>query len=152
MEKDIGMRIRKSIVVSFLPCLIAFLDSIPILYLFISKTFFMTCTVCGHLNYATTFSPLVTITVDYTTPPDFPFPPGSNEYRTASGPLVYTCRVDGEVATGVAWTSDCDCPLASSTTNPIARFALTSGDTGTHTCTVSAGSASITVNIVGKWP
>ena len=99
---------------------------------------------------ATTFSPLVTITTDYTAPPDFPFPPGSNEYRAASGPLFFTCRVDGEVATGVAWTSTCNCPLASSTVNPMRRGALISGDTGTHTCTVGVANANITVNIVGK--
>ena len=73
-------------------------------------------------------------------------------FRAASGPLVYTCRVGGADASGVTWTSTCNCPLASSTTNPLRRGALISGDTGTHTCTVSEGSASITVNIVGKWP
>ena len=114
--------------------------------------FFVTCTVCGHFNYATTFSPLVTISADYTVPPDFPFTLGSNEYRAGSGPLVFTCRVGGAVAFGVTWTSDCDCPVAGSTANPITRFALISGDTGTHTCTVGGGSANITVNIVGKWP
>ena len=151
MSKDIGIRIRKSkrIVVSFLPCLVVFWT--PYLY-YTSKMFFVTCTVCGHLNYATTFSPLVTISADYTPPPDFSFPPGSNEYRAGSGPLTFTCRVDGAVATGVTWTSTCNCPVAGTTANPIRRGALISGDTGTHTCTVSEGSASIPVNIVGKWP
>ena len=149
MSKDIGIRICKSIVVSFLPCLVAFWT--PSLY-YTSKMFFVTCTVCEHFNYATIFSPLVTISADYTVPPDFPFPPGSNEYRAGSGPLVFTCHVDEAVATGVTWTSDCNCPVAGSTANPITRFALISGDTGTHTCTVGGGSANITVNIVGKWP
>ena len=115
-------------------------------------SFFFDFTVCGHLNYGTTFSPLVTVEVDYTAPPDFPFTPGTNVFRAASGPLTFTCRVGGAVASGVTWTSDCNCPFAFSTANPIRRAALTSGDNGTHTCTVTAGSASITVNIVGKWP
>ena len=32
--KDVGMATRKSIVVSFLPCLVAFWDSIPTWFLF----------------------------------------------------------------------------------------------------------------------
>ena len=42
MAKDIGMTIRKGIVVPFLPCLVAFGDSIPMFFHFF-KCFFVTC-------------------------------------------------------------------------------------------------------------
>ena len=132
---------------------VCFLDSIPILYLSIYKMFFVVLLYVDISTMARLSLLLVTISVDYTAPPDFPFPPGSNEYRAGSGPLIFTCRVSGAVATGVTWTTTCNCPVAGSTANPIRRGAITSGDTGTHTCTVSGESSeSVTVNIVGKCP
>ena len=43
MAKDIGMTIRKGIVVSFLPCLVAFWGFHPYMFL---KCFFVTCFCC----------------------------------------------------------------------------------------------------------
>ena len=44
MAKDIGMTIRKGIVVSFLPCLVAFWGFHPYMFFHFSKCFFVTCT------------------------------------------------------------------------------------------------------------
>ena len=51
MAKDIGMTIRKGIVVPFLPCLVAFWDSIPICSFIFLNVFFVTlyistCSLC----------------------------------------------------------------------------------------------------------
>ena len=43
MAKDVGMAIRKSIVVLFLPCLVAFLGFHPYMVLHFLKAFFVTC-------------------------------------------------------------------------------------------------------------
>ena len=51
MAKDIGMTIRKGIVVPFLPCLVAFGDSIPICSFIFFNVFFVTrfcCFFCGE--------------------------------------------------------------------------------------------------------
>ena len=45
MAKDIGMTIRKGIVVSFLPCLVAFWGFHP--YMFFLNVFFVTCFLGG---------------------------------------------------------------------------------------------------------
>ena len=46
MAKDIGMTIRKSIVVSFLPCSVAFLALHPYMFFHFFKCFFVTCFCC----------------------------------------------------------------------------------------------------------
>ena len=46
MAKDIGMTICKSIVVSFLPCLVAFLAFHPYMFFHFFKCFFVTCFCC----------------------------------------------------------------------------------------------------------
>ena len=43
MAKDIGMTIRKSIVVSFLLCLVTFLAFHPYMFFYFLKCFFVTC-------------------------------------------------------------------------------------------------------------
>ena len=44
--KDIGMTIRKGIVVSFLPCLVAFWRFHPYMFFHFFKCFFVTCFCC----------------------------------------------------------------------------------------------------------
>ena len=46
MAKDIGMTIRKGIVVSFLPCLVAFWGFHPYMFFHFLKSFFVTCFCC----------------------------------------------------------------------------------------------------------
>ena len=46
MAKDIGMTIRKGIVVSFLPCLVAFWGFHSYKFFHILKCFFVTCFCC----------------------------------------------------------------------------------------------------------
>ena len=46
MAKDIGMTIRKGIVVPFLPCLIAFWGFHPYMFFHFFKCFFVTCFCC----------------------------------------------------------------------------------------------------------
>ena len=48
MAKDIGMTIRKGIVVPFLPCLIAFWGFHPYMFFHFLKCFFVTCFCCGE--------------------------------------------------------------------------------------------------------
>ena len=48
MAKDIGMTIRKGIVVPFLPCLIAFWGFHPYMFFHFFKCFFVTCFCCGE--------------------------------------------------------------------------------------------------------
>ena len=43
MAKDTGMTIRKGIVVSFLPCLVAFCGFHPYVFFHFFKCFFVTC-------------------------------------------------------------------------------------------------------------
>ena len=43
MAKDIGMTIRKGIVVPFLPCLVAFWGFHPYMFFHFLKCFFVTC-------------------------------------------------------------------------------------------------------------
>ena len=54
MEKDVGTAIRKSIVVSFLPCWLLFGDSIPTWSLIFLNVFFVTC-FCRFLVGGETF-------------------------------------------------------------------------------------------------
>ena len=63
MAKDIGMTIRKGIVVPFLPCLVAFWGFHPYMFFHFFKCFFVTCTynsaamsytligICIHKNF-----------------------------------------------------------------------------------------------------
>ena len=46
MAKDIGMTIRKGIVVLFLPCLVAFWGFHPYMFFHFFKCFFVTCFCC----------------------------------------------------------------------------------------------------------
>ena len=46
MAKDIGMTIRKGIVVPFLPCLVAFWGFHPYMFFHFFKCFFVTCFCC----------------------------------------------------------------------------------------------------------
>ena len=46
VAKDIGMTIRKGIVVSFLPCLVAFWGFHPYMFFHIFLCFFVTCFCC----------------------------------------------------------------------------------------------------------
>ena len=46
IAKDIGMTIRESIVVSFLPCLVAFLALYPYMLFHFFKCFLVTCFCC----------------------------------------------------------------------------------------------------------
>ena len=46
MAKDIGMTIRKGIVVPFLPCLVAFWGFHPYMFFHFLKCFFVTCFCC----------------------------------------------------------------------------------------------------------
>ena len=46
MAKDIGMTIRKGIVVSFLPCSVAFWGFHPYIFFHFLKCFFVTCFCC----------------------------------------------------------------------------------------------------------
>ena len=46
MAKDIGMIIRKGIVVSFLPCLVGFWRFHPYMFFHFFKCFFVTCFCC----------------------------------------------------------------------------------------------------------
>ena len=46
MAKDIGMTIRKGIVVPFLPCLVAFWGFHPYMFFHFVKCFFVTCFCC----------------------------------------------------------------------------------------------------------
>ena len=78
---------------------------------------------------------------------------GPNEYRAASGPVTVICTVIG--GTGkidYKWTSTCrNCPFKTATSRMITREALSSGDNGTHNCTVEGiGSASINFTVKGK--
>ena len=45
-QKDIGMTIRKGIVVPFLPCLVAFWGFHPYMFFHFFKSFFVTCFCC----------------------------------------------------------------------------------------------------------
>ena len=47
MAKDIGMTIRKGIVVPFLPCLVAFGGFHPYMFFHFLKSFFVTCFFVG---------------------------------------------------------------------------------------------------------
>ena len=49
MAKDIGMTIRKGIVVPFLPCLVAFWGFHPYMFFHFFKCFFVTCRNVGRL-------------------------------------------------------------------------------------------------------
>ena len=49
MAKDIGMTIRKGIVVPFLPCLVAFWGFHPYMFFHFFKCFFVTCFCCFFL-------------------------------------------------------------------------------------------------------
>ena len=92
------------------------------------------------------------------TPPDGFIPTSDTEYRAASGPVVVTCIATGGTGSvSYQWSSTCrDCPFQTSTSATVSREAVTSGDTGTHTCTaVDAGSgntesASIEFSVVGE--
>ena len=97
----------------------------------------------------------VTIFVDYTHPDDFSG--GPNEYRAASGPVTVTCTATGAGSGTISyrWSSTCrSCPFQTATSRVVARAAVLSGDTGTHTCVATRGgstaSASVRFNIVGK--
>ena len=100
----------------------------------------------------------VSISVRYTIPPGFTRT-SNTEYRAASGPAVFTCTAAGgneSENVSYQWSSTCrDCPFQSSVNFEIFRAAVHSGDTGTHTCTAARGaenaSASIELNVVGKW-
>ena len=46
MAKDIGMTIRKGIVVPFLPCLVAFWGFHPYMFFHFLKCFFVSCFCC----------------------------------------------------------------------------------------------------------
>ena len=46
MAKDIGMTIRKGIVVSFLPCLVGFWGFHPYMFFHFLKGYFVTCFCC----------------------------------------------------------------------------------------------------------
>ena len=46
MAKDIGMTIRRGIVVSFLPCMVAFWGFHPYMFFHFFKCFFVTCFCC----------------------------------------------------------------------------------------------------------
>ena len=95
--------------------------------------------------------------VDYS-PPDGFTRNSDTEYRAASGPVVVTCIATGASGTvSYQWSSTCrDCPFQTSTTATVRREAVTSGDTGTHTCTAVDGgsgnteSASIEFSVVGE--
>ena len=98
----------------------------------------------------------VSITVDRTDPPGFT-PENPTDYRAASGPQNFTCTATGGTGDGLAyqWSSTCnDCSFISTTNAVIFRFALHSGDNGTHTCTATRGEetamVSIVINIVGE--
>ena len=56
MAKDIGMTIRKGIVVPFLPCLIAFWGFHPYMFFHFFKCFFVTCTIL-YLMLASIYLP-----------------------------------------------------------------------------------------------
>ena len=49
LAKDIGMTIRKGIVVPFLPCLVAFWGFHPYMFFHFLKCFFVTCFCCFFL-------------------------------------------------------------------------------------------------------
>ena len=57
MAKDIGMTIRKGIVVSFLPCLVAFWGFHPYMFFHFFKCFFVTYNIMYRLSH--TFSGLI---------------------------------------------------------------------------------------------
>ena len=106
--------------------------------------------------YSPTLELSVTITVDYTPPPGFT--PGPNEYRAASGPVTVTCTAIGGAGPLVyQWSSTCrNCPFQTATSSVLTRYAVHSGDNGTHTCTTATGTritgtSSINFNIVGMW-
>ena len=91
----------------------------------------------------------VSITVDYTPPPDAVL--GENEYRAASS-ILLTCGAEGFMGNVVyAWVST----LGEGSGNQRGESILGSGDTGNHTCTVTdsssnSGSATTQIIVVGK--
>ena len=111
-----------------------------------------------NITYGLLLSELtVSIVMEYS-PPDGFIPTSDTEYRAASGPVVATCIATGGIGSiSYQWSSTCrDCPFQSSTSATVSREAVTSGDTGTHTCTAVDGgsgnteSASIVFNVVGE--
>ena len=97
----------------------------------------------------------VSITVDYTRPAGFNG--GPDEYLAASGPVRVTCTATGAGSGTISyqWSSTCrSCPFQTATSSLVARAAVHSGDTGTHTCVATRGgstaSASIDMRIVGE--
>lgn len=98
----------------------------------------------------------VTIEINYTSPDTYPVYSPPN-YRAASGPVTLRCVAAG--ANGSVtyhWSSTCSsCFARSSSSQTITRTFVTSGDAGTHTCSVrdengNTGAASTTMNILGR--
>ena len=85
-------------------------------------------------------------------PPDFT-PENVDDFRTSSGPHIFTCTATG--GTGpimYQWTSFS--PTFQSSNSVITRQSVQLIDDGTHTCMATRGSdtgtATVTVNIVGE--
>ena len=100
----------------------------------------------------------MSISVDYTPPPDFDYDPTLKQYRAASGPLTLTCEVAGNSGPlAYTWVTPWNQYWIPSTTRTYSRRALHSDDNGRYTCTAtdaggSSGEASTTVKIVGIVP
>ena len=93
----------------------------------------------------------VSITVSYIPPPGAEL--GPNEYRAASGPVTVTCIATGPVS--YQWSSTCrDCRFKTANSSTVTLAAVSSGDTGIHTCTATSGSISqsemVNFYVVGK--
>ena len=95
----------------------------------------------------------MTITVARTDPPDFT-PENDNDFRTSSGPHIFTCTATGGGAITYQWTSDSEFTTFVSSERVITRQAVHLIDDGIHTCTATrngqSGSDTTTVNIVGE--
>ena len=90
------------------------------------------------------------IVVTRTNPPDFT-PENDNDYRTSSGPHIFTCTATGGTGSGsiqYQWTSLS--PTFQVSGSVITRQSVHLIDDGTHTCTAIRGSDTVTINIVGE--
>ena len=97
----------------------------------------------------------IIISIDYTRPAGFNG--GPDEYRAASGPVRVTCTATGPGSGPISyqWSSTCrSCPFQTATGSSVARAAVHSGDTGTHTCHATrdgyTANASINFTVVGE--
>ena len=108
------------------------------------------CTLIMFIPTHLTAALSVSITVDYTPPPDAVL--GENEYRAASS-ILLTCEAEDPVGSvGYAWDTSLG---EGSSSNQRSESILGSEDAGGHTCTVvdstmNSGSATIEIIVVGK--